>query len=310
MPSKSKSQRRLMTAVAHGWKPDRVDAPPKKVAREFMREDQKQKKFLGGPVSNALTQLRESNPDMDPERMERLRSFANADLSHPEGIPPSAFRRALMGVQQKILDRFESGELGTPTIEAPGQGGIARPTVPGVPWGDAPDYQPPAQRIMQPPAAAPAYPAYGPSASDPGQYAERAARHQARIRGIFRGGEQGFQMGGLARATGSVDPLMVRAMMDRRSAPGAMLRPPMKQLGGPRGTTGPGYGGGEGMMGVNPGAPPSLRGYLQKMRMMQREPNRQNRVGTRDQQGALARALQRGTGRPPISRRMAFPGTR
>lgn len=30
------AQARLMMAVAHGWKPDRVKAPPKKVAREYV----------------------------------------------------------------------------------------------------------------------------------------------------------------------------------------------------------------------------------------------------------------------------------
>lgn len=57
-----------------------------------------------------------------------------------------------------------------------------------------------------------------------------------------------------------------------------------------------------------PRVPPSLRGYLQKMRMQARQQQGGNRVGQSDQQGALSRALQRGTGRPPMSRRSAFPG--
>jgi hypothetical protein len=69
-------------------------------------------------------------------------------------------------------------------------------------------------------------------------------------------------------------------------------------------------------LGGGPQIPPNLRGYLQRARMMSR-PRRgipgpagaggaPNRVGQRDQQGALARALQRGTGRPPMSRRQGF----
>jgi hypothetical protein len=67
-----------------------------------------------------------------------------------------------------------------------------------------------------------------------------------------------------------------------------------------------------------PMLPPNLRGHLQTSRMMNR-PRRgvpgpagaggqANRVGMQDQQGGLARALQRGTGRRPMSRRSGFPG--
>lgn len=61
-----------------------------------------------------------------------------------------------------------------------------------------------------------------------------------------------------------------------------------------------------------PRVPPNMRGYLQKQRMMNRPPSGPvgggggNRVGMADQQGALSRAMQRGTGRPPMSRRSAF----
>jgi hypothetical protein len=40
MPSKSPEQARFMAAVAHGWKPDRVKAPPLQVAREFNAADE------------------------------------------------------------------------------------------------------------------------------------------------------------------------------------------------------------------------------------------------------------------------------
>ena len=70
-----------------------------------------------------------------------------------------------------------------------------------------------------------------------------------------------------------------------------------------------------------PQIPSNMQGQLQTMRMRNR-PRRGfsgpagaggpggggNRVGMQDQQGGLARALQRGTGRPPTSRRSGFPG--
>jgi hypothetical protein len=39
MPSKSPAKAKFMAAVAHGWKPDRVAAPPMKVAKEFNAAD-------------------------------------------------------------------------------------------------------------------------------------------------------------------------------------------------------------------------------------------------------------------------------
>jgi hypothetical protein len=66
--------------------------------------------------------------------------------------------------------------------------------------------------------------------------------------------------------------------------------------------------GGAGMPGSN--LPPSMRGHLQKLQAMKRQTPGGNRVGMRDQQGGLARAMQTQTGRPPISRRAAFPGSR
>jgi hypothetical protein len=39
MPSKTPTQARFMAAVAHGWTPDKVKAPPKEVAKEFNRAD-------------------------------------------------------------------------------------------------------------------------------------------------------------------------------------------------------------------------------------------------------------------------------
>jgi len=71
----------------------------------------------------------------------------------------------------------------------------------------------------------------------------------------------------------------------------------------PQGGAGPGIPGG-------PRVPPNQRGFLQKQRMMNRPPANvgggANRVGMQDQQGGLSRAMQRGTGRPPMSIRGGF----
>ncbi len=85
----------------------------------------------------------------------------------------------------------------------------------------------------------------------------------------------------------------------------------------PRGGPGVVPGGGAGPVG-GPRIPSNLRGQMQ-MRSMMNRPRRgvpgpagaggqPNRVGMQDQQGGLARALQKGTGRPPMSRRSGFPG--
>jgi len=44
MPSQSPAQKRLMAAVAHGWKPDKIKAPPVAVAKEFNEADAHKKK--------------------------------------------------------------------------------------------------------------------------------------------------------------------------------------------------------------------------------------------------------------------------
>jgi len=51
MPSKSKAQARLMAAVAHGWKPDRIDGPPLSVAKEFNRADTRHRGYSRGGLS-------------------------------------------------------------------------------------------------------------------------------------------------------------------------------------------------------------------------------------------------------------------
>ena len=45
MPSVSPAQKRTMAAVAHGWKPDRIDIPVS-VAKEFNQADKRKQTTL------------------------------------------------------------------------------------------------------------------------------------------------------------------------------------------------------------------------------------------------------------------------
>ncbi len=139
--------------------------------------------------------------------------------------------------------------------------------------------------------------------------------------GEARGGHvRRYQVGGLAQAApgpgqfrppaGGVPPSM-RGLPPRAGGIPPRMEPPRAGgtvLGQPL-PTGPAPGGG---IPGGPRVPPNQRGYLQRQRMMNRPPPNVgggvNRVGMQDQQGGLARALQRGTGRPPMSRRAGFPG--
>ncbi len=57
MPSKSPAQAKLMRAVAHGWKPDRMKGPSRKVAKEFVAADKKAKGYaFGGAFKKLLAE--------------------------------------------------------------------------------------------------------------------------------------------------------------------------------------------------------------------------------------------------------------
>jgi len=101
----------------------------------------------------------------------------------------------------------------------------------------------------------------------------------------------------------------------------APATPPMKGIGrapsggGPNMRAGVMPGGGQFFPGTGgagtpgrPGVPPNLQGYLQMKRQASRQQQGSPRIGSGDQRGALARARQTQTGRPPISRRQPFPG--
>jgi hypothetical protein len=113
---------------------------------------------------------------------------------------------------------------------------------------------------------------------------------------------------------GRGDPRAMPPQPWRGAPPPRMRLPPGVD---PRGGPGVVPGGGGGVPG-GPMIPPNLRGHMQRSRMMNRARRgvpgpagaggAPNRVGMQDQQGGLARALQKGTGRPPMSRRSGFPG--
>lgn len=116
-----------------------------------------------------------------------------------------------------------------------------------------------------------------------------------------RGAPSAPQGGGMASRIRQM--LAQQGQRGRDSRPGMMRQPAVMPGGGQ--TVGGEITGG-------PRVPPNLRGMLQKMRMQNRPPPNVgggvNRVGQQDQQGAQARAMQRGTGRRPMSRRGGFPG--
>jgi hypothetical protein len=77
MPSKTPKQARFMRAVAHGWKPSRVKAPPVSVAKEFVEAD---KKYSGGFAENRYVKggLATMNEvDATSERQRPLRQLGN-----------------------------------------------------------------------------------------------------------------------------------------------------------------------------------------------------------------------------------------
>jgi len=69
MPSTSKAQARLMRAVAHGWRPDKIKGPPKKVAKEFVRADK----------------VKASRSDRAKDRKSKLNKWAHGDAKSNVG---------------------------------------------------------------------------------------------------------------------------------------------------------------------------------------------------------------------------------
>ena len=133
------------------------------------------------------------------------------------------------------------------------------------------------------------------------------ANNPMRPRGPLAPGGRPLQLPGRG-GPGRWTPQQQQAWRGARGNPA--LRSAMGQQNQQRQALGRQPGGGGIMGGAK--VPPNMRGMLQKQRMMNRPPSNVgggvNRVGQQDQQGALSRAMQRGTGRRPMSRRGGFPG--
>jgi len=228
---------------------------------------------------------------------------------------------------------YQFGGLASANFRGPPGGGVPPRVGMMNPRGGIPRFQPGG------PGGAPPWKGRGPPRmvppSPPGGFPGRGGRgfpgrgFPGRGRGRpVPGGEMGIpageEPGGFLRPGGPGRPYM-----PGRGFPGG---PPLQRPGGPNPYMPGGPGGaadvGGGMMSAvrnaaqqragaggvpgGPSVPPNMRGYLQRQRMMNRPPANVgggvNRVGQQDQQGGLARALQRGTGRRPMSRRGGFPG--
>ncbi len=151
----------------------------------------------------------------------------------------------------------------------------------------------------------------------PGMMMRRGAPARGGMRMNMRGG-RGMQSGMGMRGGNRMMRQKMRQksrMMNRGAAgrgqqmrmgamPGRQMMPPQRQM--PQ--QAPGMAQQDAMMPGNRAMP--MRGMLQKMQSMGRTTPGGNRVGMRDQQGGLSRAMQTQTGRGPISRRAAFPGSR
>lgn len=288
MPMVSEAQRRLMQGIKHGWKPSRMKNPPsRKVAREFVKEGMKEgvvKKqfggFMGIPATGAYprpgltglsapAQVGPSPSDEDYQKYQSAMAIANAPAEATNLFSPGA-REDLgqVGGLEAIQQRYMAPSPRQATVQ-PGREFVgAEPQ----PLGG-----------VRTPSSLLQYLEH--------MRAKNAARYEE---------PQGLQYGGVPRPVGMAGP-------SRFPPQGAPRRPgviPGRQFIG-AGGEGAGIPGG-------PQIPPNLRGYLQQMRMQ----NRQSpagagggpRIGGGDQRGVMARARQSQTGRPPISRRSAFPG--
>jgi len=103
MPSKSPAQAKLMRAVAHGWKPDRMKGPPRKVAKEFVAADKKAKGYqFGGKIVKRL--MREARlkqegklPDAPRRSGSRIARFIQEGRREQESKTAAAQAAAFTG---------------------------------------------------------------------------------------------------------------------------------------------------------------------------------------------------------------------
>lgn len=332
MPSHSPLQARFMQAIAHGWKPSHLRNPPSRaVARDFVRADQKQMALggqVGGLAAMAPTFKRVIGNVKKATQAGEPTILAPA-AGAPDALPLSPDHGAPGSITRMLWDKY----------------GIVDPTATAYDARPPQANRDITNMVINGPTTAPAAPGASmpqpgpmPGVQAPNPYAAQLASHQSRISDILAG-VRGKALGGVVRMAGGGPVPVGMAPPDSLqgglamagSYGGAPMPPtgmaptpgsnpfmagPVKPPGGPpMGMTPPDQA--RDPMAValaqpRPGLPSSMTGTLQALRMANRDGGGRPgvRIGLGDQQGGLARAMQTQTGRPPISRRMAFPGTR
>lgn len=331
MPSKSAKQRKFMRAIAHGWEPTRMKNPPSKaVAKEFVAADKKAG-YAGGGLATAVNMSLGGSMQNAIRRAQMLAAAQNA-LGSPSTMggglsgyhipraptgPITPERMAPDSIAREIYDKYGIVDPTATRYDLTSQAAMREDPLIHLERDDPARRQYEQWTAVREAQAAPTPQAdyYKPLSEMGGAHRDKLAEHQRRIASMLAPQEtQNMRMGGLAQA-------VQRRKMMRPGGPGSL--PGGGRFSGPRTRplpSGPGSRGlpqgqepiGAGMMG-GPKIPPNLRGYLQKMRMMNRPGGmgqQRKQVGLGDQQGGLHRAMQTQTGRPPISRRAAFPGSR
>jgi hypothetical protein len=278
----------------------------------------------GGPVNyyqegGAVRPGHAEGPNPYPVGSARYRLWERENHVEPAAPPPPAAEPEELSWWQKLMG-YESGPSRTEEeLAAAGEaeggrvgyqyGGLAAATGP-MPYRGVP----PQRGMMQRGGGRGVLPGEmdpsGGGMGGRGGALQRAMMQMRQQRGGPRGGIPGRDRVGMPL----VSPRPYKPMPGPgtfgpgEGIPGGGNIPPWKRPPGGRPQVPPSPGGG---IPGGPRVPPNMQGYLQRMRMMNRPPSGPvgggaNRVGMQDQQGALARALQRGTGRPPMSRRAAF----
>lgn len=320
MPSKSPAQAKLMRAVAHGWKPDRMKGPSRKVAKEFVAADEKAEGYQLGGLKKKLKKVRRKVLKKAQRGDEKSQAFIRKYAGKYER-GESIGDLARWAIEQRGQFDPRPGALAEaaappartiqPVAGREFISGAAPPRRVGPPARTAADIAPGFQPGRVPPSLLAYLERARAAAGEPeepvkAQYGGFMNRMRGRGRGL-RGRGQPPGGGGLARAAvqpGGGVPLRGVGRPPGMGRPGAGGNVQAAVMPGRQFM--PGGGGGAGM----PGGASSLRGLMQQMRQqkMQQTGGGRPRVGPGDQQGAQARALQVQTGRPPMSRRQGFPG--
>ncbi len=281
----------------HGRDPDVAEAPPPPPAEEPEPEELSWLDRLRGYSS------RESAEDIDKKVEEMQARGGRVGYQMGGEVEP---------MMQELRGRMSPPMGGVPPRVEMQTGGVPMRAMPPVTPRRAQRYGPAGKPSPPPGYGSPQY-----IADQERQRLARQATGGPGGPGTAIGGPMaGMRMPGRGMPSRAMPPV-TPTRMPQKSTP-LRLPPGMRKPAGydPRGgpiTPPPGK---EIGMTGGPMIPPNFRGMMQRNRMMNR-PRRgipgpagaggaPNRVGQSDQQGGLSRALQRGTGRPPMSRRQGF----